>query len=180
MDGVGNDSTSQNFNTQDGAKGSNPKSGYGASRDRSKEGRAEALVTERDAGKRCARSQEGRVQADEREEDRVIAQAVRGAQFAPQDGRLPLRAVDADLLYQSRRQDPAKDATRPAGAREGGVEAPVREGIILVVPANAGTYNHRCPCCKTLRPPVAATTSIRGYGSPHARGRQITPRGYLP
>src|SRR5712672_1427946 len=129
MDGVGDGSTSQNVNTQDGPKGSNPKGRYGASEDRRKEGRAKALVAARDAGKRCARSQGGRVQTEEREEDRVIAQAVRGAQLAPQDGRLPLRAVDADLLYQSRRQDPAKNPTRPARACEGGVEASVRQGI---------------------------------------------------
>src|SRR5258705_8671432 len=126
MDGVGDGSSSQNVNTQDGPKGSNPKGRYGASEDRRKEGRAKALVAARDAGKRCARSQGGRVQTDEREEDRVIAQAVRGAQLAPQDGRLPLRAVDADLLYQSRRQDPAKNPARAAGACEGGIEASVR------------------------------------------------------
>jgi hypothetical protein len=36
---------------------------------------------------------------------------------------------DADLLYQPRRQDPAEDAAHAARARQGGIEAPVREGV---------------------------------------------------
>jgi hypothetical protein len=56
---------------------------------------------------------------------RGIAQALGGTKFTPQGRRLSLGALDADLLYQPRRQDVAKNATRPAAARQGGVEATV-------------------------------------------------------
>ena len=43
--------------------------------------------------------------------------------------RLSLGAVDADVLYQPCGEDASEDATRAAGAREGGTEAPVRAGV---------------------------------------------------
>src|SRR6202022_14511 len=64
-------------------------------------------------------------ESDEREEDRGLAQALSRTQFAPQGRRLSLGALDADVLYQPRRQDLAKDATRAAAAGEGRVEAAV-------------------------------------------------------
>src|SRR5258705_307345 len=56
---------------------------------------------------------------------RGIAQALGGAQFAPQGRRLSLGALNVDVLYQPRRQDVAENATRPAAARQDRAEAPV-------------------------------------------------------
>jgi hypothetical protein len=63
------------------------------------------------------------------EENRGIAETLRGTQFAPQGRRLSLGAFDADVLCQSCRQDVAEDATRTAGARQGRIEAAVRERV---------------------------------------------------
>src|SRR5690242_14473311 len=90
---------------------------------------APPLVTARDARERRAGPEAGRVQADQREEDRLIVEAFGRALVASQVRRLSLRTLDADVLYQPRRQDPAEDATRAAGTREGGVEASVWEGL---------------------------------------------------
>ena len=72
-----------------------------------------------------------RVQADQREEDRSIAEVLGGAQLAPEIRRLSLGALDADLLHQSRRQEPAEDGARPAGTGEGRIETPVRQRIAV-------------------------------------------------
>src|SRR3954469_14611566 len=69
------------------------------------------------------------VQADQREEDRDLVEALGRAQRAPQDRRLPLGPVDADVLHQPRRQDAAADAAHAAGAGKGGAEAGIREGV---------------------------------------------------
>jgi len=90
-----------------------------------KEGVAKALVAASNAGKRRARSETRRLQANQREENRSIAQALGGTKFTPQDGRLSLRALDADLLYQPRRQDLAENARRPIAARQDRTEAAV-------------------------------------------------------
>src|SRR3981081_188791 len=66
-----------------------------------------------------------RVQTNEREEDRGLAQALSRTQFAPQGRRLSLGAFDADVLYQPRRQDLAEDATRAAGQSERRIKAAV-------------------------------------------------------
>src|SRR5262249_53409737 len=90
---------------------------------------AATLVTTRDARERRAGPEEGCVQADEREEDRLVLEAIGRAQLPPQVRRLSLGAVDADVLHQSSGQDPAEDATRAARGREAGAEAPVRQGL---------------------------------------------------
>src|SRR3954449_9901942 len=91
--------------------------------------RTEALVTARDERERRARPQTRRVQADQCEEDRGFVEALGRAQRASQDRRLPLGAVDADVLHQPRRQDAAADAAHAAGAGKGGAEAGIREGV---------------------------------------------------
>src|SRR5712691_7806051 len=68
-------------------------------------GRAKTLVAARHERERRARSASRRVQADQREEDRGLAEAFGGTQRAPQIRRLSLGAVDADLLHQPRRQE---------------------------------------------------------------------------
>src|SRR3954462_8034282 len=98
--------------------------------------RTEALVAARDQGERRARPQTRRVQADQREEDRDFVEALGRAQRAPQDRRLPLGAVDADVLHQPRRQDAAADAAHAAGAGKAGAEAGIREGVS---PTSSGT-----------------------------------------
>ena len=70
------------------------------------------------------------VGSHEREKDRGVAETLRGEQFAPQIRRLSIGAVDADLLYQPRRKDAAENPARAAGAREGGIEASVRQGLM--------------------------------------------------
>ena len=74
---------------------------------------------------RCARSATRRLQADKSKEDRGFAQALGGTQFASQVGRLSLRALDADILYQPCRQGLAENQTRPPTARQDRAEAPV-------------------------------------------------------
>src|SRR6266700_5420951 len=71
---------------------------------------AEALVAARDKGERRARPEAWRVQIDQREGDRGLAKAFSRTQRAPQDRRLSLGAIDADILHQPRRQDAAEDA----------------------------------------------------------------------
>src|SRR6185312_205852 len=94
--------------------------------------KSQALVAARHARKRRTRSEARRVQADEREKDRGIAEAIGGAQRAPQVGRLPLGLVDADFLHQPRRQKIAEDPARAAGAGEGGIETGVWAGVVTV------------------------------------------------
>jgi hypothetical protein len=114
---------------------------------------AKALVAARDAGKRCARSQTRGFQTDRSEEDRGFAQALRGAQFAPQDRRLSIRALDADVLYQPRRQDVAEITARAIAAREGRVEVSVRPrlkqgcGASATSIAACGARLPRLRCC---------------------------------
>ena len=84
-----------------------------------------ALVAARHKGKRRARSETRRLQTCQRKEDRSIAQALGGAQFAPQGRRLSFSAIDADFLHQPRRQDITEDPARPVGAGQGGIEAAV-------------------------------------------------------
>src|SRR6266542_491700 len=95
---------------------------HGATKDQHEEVVTQALVTAGHAGKRRARSRARRVQTDQCEEDRGFTQAVRGTQFTPQDRRLSLGALDADLLYQPRRQEFAQSPARPAATREDRIE----------------------------------------------------------
>src|SRR5260370_13537953 len=44
---------------------------------------------------------------------------------------------------------------------------------IIVVPAKAGTHNHRCIEFAQLGRPFDVTTNIGGYGSPRSRGRLV-------
>jgi Protein of unknown function (DUF3175) len=92
MQGVRDGYTSQNCNAQDNAKDgpvdNGPKSRLGTTRQDPAQPHTKTLVAARHTGKRRTRSQEGRVQADEREEDRLLAQAIGGTQFAPQVRRL--------------------------------------------------------------------------------------------
>src|SRR5438874_10565234 len=60
---------------------------------------AQAMVATGDTGKRRARSETRRLQADECEENRGVAQALGRTYFAPQGRRLSLGAVDADFPY---------------------------------------------------------------------------------
>ena len=92
----------------------------------------QTMVAAGHPGKRRARSQARRLQTDKREENRGVAQAIGGTQFAPQGRRLSLGAVDADLLYQPRRQDIAENTTHATGAREGRVEASVSTATDVV------------------------------------------------
>src|SRR5229473_2589814 len=123
--------------TQDGAqnrakesrKKIGPEGRLRAQKTRDQKDIVKTLVAARHRAKRCARSQARRLQADRSEENRGITKALGGTEFAPQDRRLSLGALDADLLYQPCRQGPAEDATRPAGAGQGRIEAAVREGV---------------------------------------------------
>jgi hypothetical protein len=110
----------QSGNTQD-----HPKN---RTKDKRTKGSAQALVTTRDPGEQRARSGAGRLHADRSEEDRGLAQALGGTQFAPQGRRLSLGAFNADLLHQPCRQDLAKDATATTGAGQDGAEAAVWQG----------------------------------------------------
>ena len=66
-----------------------------------------------------------RLQTDKREENRGVPQTIGRTKFTPQDRRLSLGAVDADLLHQPRRQNFAESTTHAIGAREGRTEASV-------------------------------------------------------
>jgi hypothetical protein len=116
-----------------------------------------ALVAARHKGKRRARSETRRLQTCQRKEDRSIAQALGGAQFAPQGRRLSFSAIDADFLHQPRRQDITQDPARPVGAGQGGIEAAVssrlsgritrharhiREGGYPVIPDELNVSEH--------------------------------------
>src|SRR5579859_3060232 len=94
------------------------------------QGNAKALVAARHARERCAGSEARRLQAEQRQEDRGFAEAIGGEKHAPQGGRLPFGAIDADILYQSRRPEFTESRARPSRAREGGTDASVREGIV--------------------------------------------------
>ena len=102
-----------------------PEGEFGAAEICNQEEIAKALVAARHPGERRARSATRRLQADKSKEDRVFAQALGGTQFASQGGRLSLRALDADVLYQPCRQELVESATRPLAARQDRVEAPV-------------------------------------------------------
>src|SRR5258706_1509525 len=102
-----------------------PQAALGAAEICSQEDIAKALVAARDPGERCARSATRRLQADKPKEDRGFAQALGGTQVASQGGRLSLRALDADILYQPCRQDLAENPTRPPTARQDRTETPV-------------------------------------------------------
>src|SRR3981081_3298246 len=78
---------------------------------------AKALVATRDPGERRARSQARRLHAAGSKADRSVAEALGGTQFAPQGRLLSLGVVDADVLYQPRRQDLVENAARAAAAR---------------------------------------------------------------
>src|SRR6185312_8094321 len=106
------------------------------------QGNIKTLVAARDTRERRARLAGRGVQADQRKENRRVAQTFGGAQQAPQVRRLSFGAVDADVLYQSRREKPAPNPTRPPPAREGGAEASVRAGMIarhVVIPGVRAT-----------------------------------------
>lgn len=62
------------------------------------------MVAPGDRAQRRARPETGGVQARKRKEDRGVIEALRGKELTPQDRRLSLGALDADLLHQSRRQ----------------------------------------------------------------------------
>jgi hypothetical protein len=65
------------------------------------------LVGARDARKRCARSRTGRLHPQRSEKDRGVIETLGDAKPPPQGRSLSLGAVHADLLHQSRRQEPA-------------------------------------------------------------------------
>src|SRR5215831_19957013 len=94
------------------------------------EGQFAALVAARHRKERRARSRSRGVQAHQCKENCHVAEALGGTQRAPKIRGLSLRAIDADLLYQPRRQEPAEHRTRPAGARENRVEAAVSSRMI--------------------------------------------------
>src|SRR6266550_3490110 len=101
------------------------------------------LVAARYQGKRRAGPETRRLQTYQRKEDRSIAQALGGTQFAPQDRRLSFGALDADFLYQPRRQDVAENPAGSAATGEDGIEAAVSSRSVgqtnpPVIPAKAG------------------------------------------
>ena len=100
-----------------------------SARDGSSQDRIEALVARCHQGEQRAGLAKWRLQATRSEADRLLAQAFRRTQFAPQGRRLSLSGFDADLLHQSRRKDVAKDATDTAGARQGRAQASIWPGV---------------------------------------------------
>src|SRR5690242_13333820 len=86
------------------------------------------MVRARYARKRCAGPEERRLQAQRSEEDRRLIEALRRAQSPAQGRSLSFRAVDAHLLYQSRRQEPARVAQEETQRREGRAEDALPQG----------------------------------------------------
>ena len=142
-------------------KSATRKAGSARGRSASTEDAAKTLVAARDRAKRRARSQARRLQADRPEENRSFAETLGGTQFAPQGRRLPLGALDADLLYQPRRQGPAEDPTRAAGAGQGRIEAGVREGGMTWRLIHSQSSSPRKRGSSTPRP-FGSTTDVSG------------------
>src|SRR5262252_3856125 len=85
---------------------------------KSAEGKFAALVAARYGEERRARSRSRGVQAHQCKENCHVAEAFGGTQRAPEIRRLSLRAIDADLLYQPRRQEAAENrAEAPVSSR---------------------------------------------------------------
>ena len=88
-----------------------------------------ALVEARDRDERRARPEGRRVHVARSEEDRGLAEALRRAQQAAQGEPLSFGALDADLLHQPRRQEPAGLAPQGARPCEGRTEGSNSTGI---------------------------------------------------
>src|SRR5208282_2877250 len=87
------------------------------------------LVQSRDEREQRARSRRRRLYLERPETHRRIAEALGGAEPPPQDGALPLGAVDAGVLYQPRRQELARRPAAGAGAGEDRIAQAVRAGV---------------------------------------------------
>ncbi len=74
--------------------------------------------------------------------DRGVAQAIGGAQPAAQGDALPLGHVDADLLYQPRRLQPAGGAKARARESQGRTATALRqaEGGAVGFPVRGGEF----------------------------------------
>src|SRR5713226_4162502 len=161
-----------------------PEGEFGAAEICSREAIAKALVAARDPGERRARSETRRVQTDRPEEDRGFPQALGGTQFASQGGRLSLRALDVDILYQPCRQDLAENATRPLAARQDRAEAPVSSRRVIA--ANCWYSRHTRESGYPVIAGLSKNRDIHGVLD-HPLSRMMTvlesistPRGYWP
>src|SRR5262245_16243383 len=76
------------------------------------------MVPRRDGAERRARPREVRLHADAAA-DRAVAQAVRGAQPAPQERALPLGDVDAHVLREPRGTEPSGEPAPRDSAGQG-------------------------------------------------------------
>ncbi len=99
--------------------------------DRWPKGRVQPLVATRHPRKRRARLATWRLYDARPEADRGLVEALSRAQFAAQGRRLSFRSLDADILYQSRREDTAQDPAATAGASQDRAETPVWARIAL-------------------------------------------------
>ena len=90
--GKSQDSSPQDVTKQDATKGDRSRHQHKTANTQRAQRIAKALVAACHARKRCARPQARHIQADEREEDRCIAEAFGGAKFASQGRRLSLGA----------------------------------------------------------------------------------------
>src|SRR5438034_5642350 len=87
----------------------------------------EALVCARHAHEQRARPRARRLHEAQPARHRALAEALGGAQPAPQERAVPLGDVDAELPHQSRRQGPVELAAQGARGRERGAEETLRK-----------------------------------------------------
>src|SRR5437773_7752269 len=87
----------------------------------------EALVRARHAHEQRARPRARRLHQAQPARHRALAEALGGAQPAPQERAVPLGDVDAELPHQSRRQRPVELAAQGARGRERGPEETLRK-----------------------------------------------------
>src|SRR5262249_3850569 len=121
-----------------------------------------AMVATRDARKRRARSKQRRVHLEGSEADRRFAQTLGRAQPAPQGRSVPFRPVDADVLPQSRWQEPAGRPPQNPDAGEGQI---------------ARAMGRRAPA--QARPPASPRPLSPIAPCPPPPARALTPRAGL-
>jgi len=98
-----------------------------------------ALVGACDARKRCARSRPRRLHQARSKAHRGVAETIGGTQPPAQSRSVPLGAVDADLLHQSRRQESAGQPAQNPGTRQ--------ERIAQAIWPRLTGYGF-APCCR--------------------------------
>ena len=113
----------------------------GAARIRAQRIARPALVGAGDARKRRARSRPRRVHQTRPQAHRGVVEALGGTQPPAQSQSVPLGAVDADLLHQSRRQEPASQPAQNPRTRQ-------RRIAQAIWPRLTGYGRAFAPCCR--------------------------------